>query len=152
MAAGPLVKLKRFMSSRSAGGDPRSPTPAIFTAPTLTTARASQDATPERQAAHFPPERHATELLNFLLEEVGAGADLLYPEVQDLYWQMCARINWAPRPWNPVGRELRKLLGKRKTYSWFDGVNGEQRRLRVYRLTAPAPDHRQTSRTRSLSA
>jgi hypothetical protein len=51
-----------------------------------------------------------------LLQESGITGDILFEDIIALYHKLLPTIGWAPRPWNPVARELKKLLGGKKTY------------------------------------
>ena len=85
------------------------------------------------------PEHHAEWLLRWLLERSESNT-LLYPDVLSVYREMARELNWTPRPWNPVGRHLTKLLGGRKNYKWVTSIDGSRHRLRVYRI--PETDSR----------
>jgi hypothetical protein len=79
------------------------------------------------------PDARAGRFLE-LLQESGITGDILFEDIFALYHKLLPTIGWAPRPWNPVARELKKLLGGKKTYVWFEGDDGAAHRLRVYRL------------------
>jgi hypothetical protein len=81
------------------------------------------------------PEHHAEWFLRWLLERNESNV-LLYPEMLILYQRMARELNWVARPWNPVGNQLTKLLGGRKTFAWITCADGSRHRLRVYRLPA----------------
>ena len=143
-----LGAIKRLLGrGRTHAGDYRAPVPANRASPTPkdeprpSPARSS---VPCWRTAEYSPERHASRLLRYLVSEAGITGDVLFEHILSLYWRMCTDLNWAPRAWNPVGRELRKLLpGAKKTYLWiYDANDGEPRRLRVYRIpTALTPLH-----------
>jgi hypothetical protein len=59
---------------------------------------------------------------------------MLFEEMLAHCLQMCSGAKIEPRPWNPVSKQLRMLLGGKKTYFWFEDEDGVQHRLRVYRL------------------
>lgn len=83
----------------------------------------------EPQALWQTPERHAQALLEWLQSPGGLTGELAAGEVELIYADMCTEMRWALRPWSPVARELRKLLGGEKSYAWRDG-----HRVRVYRI------------------
>jgi hypothetical protein len=68
--------------------------------------------------------------------------ELRYPQMLQLYRQMCKHLNWAVRPWNPVAREVTRLTTGRKVYRWFRDRDGLLHRLRVY---PPPPPIREAS-------
>lgn len=83
-----------------------------------------------RRTAHSD----AVRLLHHLQFELLLSGDVLFAEVVGYYRLFCAHQGWNPLAWNPVGRELRALLGGHKTYSWrYEGEELPHRR-RVYRL------------------
>jgi hypothetical protein len=74
-------------------------------------------------------EDHARELLAQAAEMTCGGCDVLACDLQRIYPEVCGARGWAPRAWNSVARELRRLTGGRKAYAWVEGE-----RLRVYRI------------------
>jgi hypothetical protein len=50
------------------------------------------------------------------------------------YAAMAKERNLVARPWNPVARELTKLLGGKKTYEHIIVGGGHVHRLRVYKI------------------
>jgi len=94
-----------------------------------TTTRTSSAPKTELSAGWYPPERHAQALLEWLQSPGGLTGELAAGEVELIYTDMCTEMRWALRPWSPVARELRKLLGGEKSYAWRDG-----HRVRVYRI------------------
>lgn len=139
--------------SEQPSSDSRAPTPPRRRSPTpnLRTDNARLSP-PCWRTAEYPPEVHAARLFEYLVSDRRITGNVLFEEMLALYWEMTAALNWAPRPWNPVGRELCKLLGGKKTYAWFDGEDGLPHRLRVYRLSdvlTPDPTH---SRAAALMA
>jgi hypothetical protein len=91
-------------------------------------------------------DAHAGRFLE-LLQEGGITGDILFEDIFELYHELLPTIGWAPRPWNPVARELKKLLGGKKTYVWLESDDGAAHRLRVYRL----PRDLARARTRGAS-
>jgi hypothetical protein len=77
-----------------------------------------------------PPtvEEHALHLLRWIQDDFWS-CDVLARDLQRIYPEVCETMGLAPRPWNSVARELRRLTGGRKDYAWVEGE-----RLRVYRI------------------
>lgn len=133
--------VRRLLGQRySTGVDDRALTPPSDliepSAPTPDT-RARRSARRRRLPGPYPdgqtPDAHAGRFLE-LLQERGITGDIIFEDIFGLYHKLLATIGWTPRPWAPVGRELRKLLGGKKTYAWFKDADGGSHRLRVYRV------------------
>jgi hypothetical protein len=96
--------------------------------------------------------QHARQLLTAAVAQGYGGRELLFGGVLILYERMCRDMNWRPRPWNPVGAELRLLTtGHRKAYRWLiDPADGRARRYRTYPIPSVPQGNRvamQTSRS-----
>jgi hypothetical protein len=70
------------------------------------------------QTASYSPKQHAEMLVGWLTR-YNWEIELRYPQMLQLYRQMCRHLNWAVRPWNPVAREVTRLTTGRKVYRWF---------------------------------
>lgn len=60
--------------------------------------------------------QHAQELLARLQAEPETTGVVLYDDVTDVYNTLLADLGWAPRHWQTVSQELRRLTGARKRY------------------------------------
>jgi hypothetical protein len=87
------------------------------------------------RTASYSPRDHAEVFLQWLNENSIVGCVGAH-ELQNLYRRMALDKNFAVRPWNPVARELRMLLGGRKQYRWVVDDIGVRHRLRIYRIPA----------------
>jgi len=91
----------------------------------------------------YPPEIHARELLIWLQEQ-GMSGCVTYRQIRAQHRRMVIAKGWAPRAWNPIARELTKLLGGKKTYWRSIDQNNRERRWRVFYIpsrlsSAPVP-------------
>jgi hypothetical protein len=133
--------VRRLLGQRyGAGGDdraltplskvvkPSAPTPDIPSRPSVRRRRL-----PGPYPDDQTPEAHAGRFLE-LLQGRGITGDILFEDIFGLYHKLLPTLGWEPRPWNPVARELKKLLGGKKTYVWVESEGGVAHRLRVYRL------------------
>lgn len=92
---------------------------------------------------HHSPRAHAQQILAWLQtgDKRGRSGDILHPEMLEIHSDMCAELNWAMRPWDPIGAELRRLTtGDHKPYVWVR-ENGVKRRLRVYPIPGVTPSN-----------
>lgn len=133
--------VRRLLGQRyDAGGDDRALTPiSELTEPSAPTPDTSLRPSARRRRLPGPypdgqtPNAHAARFLD-LLQERDITGDILFEDIFRLYHELLATIGWTPRPWSPVAREIRKLLGGKKTYAWFEDAEGGSHRLRVYRI------------------
>ena len=82
------------------------------------------------------PAQHAAAILDFLQAPGGRTGTITAKELRQIHAEVCLVLELEPIGWTAVGRELRKLIGERRTYQ---RINGEQ--VRVYRIpprAAPA--------------
>ncbi len=84
----------------------------------------------------LPPEHHAAALLHWLHEERISGC---YRQLRAQHRRMVVAYGWAPRHWNPIGRELTKLLGGRKTYLRVIDRDNRVHRRRVFIIPHATP-------------
>ena len=89
-----------------------------------------------RPLAYYDEATHARRLVAMIYEESIAPAEILVAELQEMYAELMAELQWAERPWVMVSRHVRMQLGGRKTYAWVRNARGIQKRLRVYRFDA----------------
>ena len=80
------------------------------------------------------PEVHAKRLLLWLQDSIDGPVSIYAEDAIDAHREMCADLLWEYRPWNPVARELRKLLGGKKYYPVVRSPNGDKHRLCVYEI------------------
>ncbi len=121
------------------GADTRDPRTRTTKSATIAAAAAVQPVSGHGSPnSHLGPEAHAARLISWLVNERCVTRGLLFNELLELYHEMTGSLGWCPLPWHPVGRELRKLLGGKKSYVWVTDDGGVDRRLRVYHLVAPA--------------
>jgi hypothetical protein len=78
-----------------------------------------------------PPEEHAALILDHLQGPGGRTGTIPFKEINAIHREACLERNVEPCKWNPVGEELRQLLGGKKTYDY--DTNGK--RIRVYRIS-----------------
>jgi hypothetical protein len=95
------------------------------------TSTSTAASTPCWRTTEYSAAAHAEYFLRWLHEEGYAG-EYRYSQVLKLYHRMCVEVNWATRPWNPVGHALTRLTTGKKVYRWFRQPDGQRRRLRVY--------------------
>jgi tetratricopeptide (TPR) repeat protein len=77
---------------------------------------------------------YAARFLRWLSSFLGGKHAFSY-ELQDVYPEWCRRIGWPALSWNSVAKELRLIIGGRKTYEWTFR-DGEKRKLRVFIVPA----------------
>jgi len=77
-----------------------------------------------------PPTEHAAAILEALQGPEGRTGTVPYGYLREIHADVCIERNIEPCAWNPVGKELRKLIGGKKTYDY--DANGK--RIRVYRI------------------
>jgi hypothetical protein len=89
------------------------------------------DPVPDRSAIATPvfPSEHARLFLQWMQTPGGRVGWIPAAELMNAYAEFTAERGIAPLGWVAVGRELRRLLGARKTYAWLTG-----RKVRVYRI------------------
>ena len=103
-----------------------------------------------RPLAYYDDDTHARRLIALVYEEGLAPAEILAAELQQMYAELMAELQWKTRPWTMISRRVREQLGGAKTYAWIPSTRGAPRRLRVFRFgeamsaTAAAPN--QTAR------
>jgi hypothetical protein len=85
---------------------------------TAPTSKCVATSTPCWQTARHSAGRHAERLLRWLNDE-GLWDEYRFPELLEMYQLMCLELNWAVRPWNPVGAALTRLTTGKKIYRWF---------------------------------
>jgi hypothetical protein len=73
--------------------------------------------------------QHAAAILDFLQAPGGRTGVITAKELRQIHTEVCFVLELEPIGWTAVGRELRKLVGERRTYQ---RINGEQ--VRVYRI------------------
>ena len=127
-------------SAPSVPSDPRTSTPtkaALLPSraalPTVAARSVTRSSVPE--LVERPADVHAARFLHWLIRERGIKRGLLFDELLPLYSEMIASLGWSERPWNPVGAEIRKLLGGKKSYVRITDRHGTERRLRIYYLS-----------------
>jgi hypothetical protein len=78
---------------------------------------------------------HAKRLVRWMYEgdEPLAPGEVTARDLQAAYRDMVAEASWVQRPYNCVSREVRKLLGGKKTYTDLM-VSGVKVRTRVFRF------------------
>jgi len=106
-----------------------SPTDRIVESPPATT-QGANGCRPARKAVQLferSASEHAGALLAWLQSPGGLSGAISVAELQAAHRDMCAEYGWSEQPWICVGRELRKILGQRRTY----GTRGRQR-VRIY--------------------
>lgn len=82
-----------------------------------------------------PPEEHAAAILEALQGPDGQTGTVPYRHLREIHADVCIERNIEPCAWNPVGKELRKLIGGEKTY----GYDANGKRIRVYRIPPRDP-------------
>lgn len=88
----------------------------------------------------FPPEFYARALLQYLQQQ-GTHGTIPYQQMRRLLQRMVDSNGWAPPAWNPISRELTKLLGEKKMYVRGFGKDGRERRCRVFRIPPSISDN-----------
>lgn len=99
-----------------------------------------------RHLESAPKQPSAKEHAQSLLDWIYANVDLsegpiTHSAIIEFYTEMLIEEEWAPRPWNPVAHQFRRLTtGDHKAYAWITTTTGALHRLRIYPVPARAVD------------
>jgi hypothetical protein len=83
---------------------------------------------------HHPAADHARLLVRWMRTNVDPSGGMVFREaMQEFYAEAVIEAGWAPRPWNPVARQLDLLCtGGAKPYCWVMSPTGRMKRRRYY--------------------
>ena len=97
----------------------------------------------DRPLAYFDDATHAKRLVRMIYEDGLAPSEFTASDLKDVYCELMLELEWQPRPWNQLSKQLRLLgLGgpaQRKIYAWRPDARGVPRRRRVFRFLAEPP-------------
>ena len=107
----------------------------------------SELASGERRAdwlEHHTAQEHAQLLLNWIRRNVELERGMIFHEaMQEFYAEAINDAGWAPRPWNPVARQVDLICtGGSKPYTWMMTARGRMKRRRYYPIPAAIEQRR----------
>ena len=93
---------------------------------------------------HHTAREHAHLLVGWIRRNVELERGMVFHEaMREFYAEAINDAGWAPRPWNPVARQVDLICtGGSKPYTWMMTARGRMKRRRYYPIPAAIEQRR----------